>query len=502
MKKRNWICGILIVLLIGACFVPSAFTAEDVPEVQANSVVMVSLNTGAEIYEKNADERINPASTTKLMTMAVAIDLIEDLQETVVFDKQASYADLVIGSSNMGLKDGEKITLESLMYGVSVSSANEGTNAIAIHLCGSIDAFVAKMNEQAKAWGMEGTHFVNTHGLTHEDHYTTARDMGILAQKVFADERLMPFLSCANYILPATNMNPSRTITSTNQLIRLNSGNYYKYAVAGKTGTTTAAGYNLVSMAKYKGMEYACVMMNADFGLDTNPVFEDSIAMYKWAFTNFNVRGLLTENASVYDLKVQLCAKGDYVMLIPGATVEAVVSNDADVENYAIVDLAKGLEQEERTAFKDMMDKKGDQTLTDLLAAQAKNPVAQKVQKNLAAALKEKEDIAFAWLVFADQESVLAPITAGDPLGTMMIAEVAADGKTLVEYGTVSLVASADMERTALLYVLYWISKFFSNPIVMTVGILLGILIVVYIIVMIWQNKRRRRRKLARRIRF
>ena len=171
MKKRTWLYGILVALFLALCCIPAvgAEKAEDqnaAPEVEANSVVVVNLNTGTTIYEKNKSERINPASTTKLMTMAVAIDMIEDLQETIVFDKDASYADLVIGSSNMGLKDGERITLENVMYGISITSANEGTNAVAIHLCGSIEAFVAKMNEQAESWGLKGTHFVNTHGLT------------------------------------------------------------------------------------------------------------------------------------------------------------------------------------------------------------------------------------------------------------------------------------------------------------------------------------------------
>ncbi len=500
MKKRNWLCAILIVLMLMVGCVPAAAAEEAAPEVKANNVVMVSLNTGAVIYEKNPDDRINPASTTKLMTMAVAIDMIEDLQETVVFDKSACYADLVIGSSNMGLKDGEEITLESLMYGISITSANEGTNAVAIHLCGSIEAFVAKMNEQAEAWGMKGTHFVNTHGLTHEEHYTTAGDMAILAQKVFADERLMPYLSSGNHILPKTNMNPSRTITSTNQLIRLNSGNYYKYAVAGKTGTTTAAGYNLVSMAKYKGMEYACVMMNASYGLETNPVFADSTEMYKWAFTNFSVRSLLEENASVYDMKVELCAKGDYVMLIPGGGIEGVVANKADVENYVIIDLAKDLDAEGRMAFDALIKKNKKLSLTELLAANQKNAAAKTVQNTVDAALKEQPDASFAWLVFAKEESVMAPVAVGDVLGKMTVAEI--KGGELVEFGTVELEASADMERTTILYVLHWISEFFSNPIVVIVGVVLGVLIVVYIIFMVWQNKRKRRRRIARRIRF
>jgi D-alanyl-D-alanine carboxypeptidase len=182
MKKGNfirYIAAALVVLALVAC-APFAFAeSEAAPETKANNVMVVSLNTGATIYQKNAKQKIYPASTTKLMTMAVALEMIDNLDEEVVFDRTAAYADLVVGSSNMGLKDGEKISLHHMMYGIALSSANEGTNMVAIHLCGSIEAFVKKMNQKAAEWGMKNTHYVNTHGLTDENHYTTAEDMAI-----------------------------------------------------------------------------------------------------------------------------------------------------------------------------------------------------------------------------------------------------------------------------------------------------------------------------------
>lgn len=433
MKKMRWICGILAAVLMLAC-VPTAFAEAEVPETKSGSVMVISLNTGATIYEKNADEQIHPASTTKLMTMAVAIDMIKDLKEKVTFDKAACYIDLEIGSSNMGLKDGEVVTLEELMYGTAISSANEGANALAIHLCGSIDAFVVKMNEYAEKWGMKNTHYVNTHGLTKEGHYTTAADMAILSKKVFTDERLLPFLSASFYTLPASNMNESRTLITTNQLMRQNSGNYYKYCFAGKTGSTEAAGFNLISAARYKGMEYLCITMNAPYGpYADNPVFEESANLYRWAYQNFSVRTLLEETTSVAEVNVALCAKKDYVMLVPAKSVEAVVGNSEDVASF-----------------------------------------------------EQKVDL---------KEDVKAPIAKGDVLGKVTLVK---DG---VEYGSVDLVASEEMERSTVLYYLSLIRDFFSNPIVLGVVGLLVLLVIIYIIFMIRQNKKRRRR-IARRIRF
>lgn len=434
MKKvKGFVCILLAALLLMVC-IPAASAMEDAPATKANNVLVASVNTGAVIYSKNADEQIYPASTTKLMTMAVAIDLIKDLEEKMIFDKKASYFDLVIGSSNMGLIDGEEIVLKDMMYGIAISSANEATNAIAIHLCGSIEAFVAKMNEKAAEWGMSKTHFANTHGLTHENHYTTASDMMKMAQKVFADERLMPYLSASSYQLPATNKNPERTIITTNQLIRRNAENYYKNAVAGKTGSTTAAGYNLISLAKYKGMGYICVAMNAPYVKGENPIFAESAALYKWAYSNFGIKTLLTESTSVCEIEVELCAKADYVMLVPAKKIEAVVANDVEIDSFERVIEAQG------PAF--------------------------------------------------------APIAVGDVLGKVTLVK---DG---VEYGSCDLVASTALERSNILYYLHLIKTFFSNTIVRIVAIFLVLAIVAYIVFMIWQNNHRRRRKIARRIRF
>ncbi len=434
MKKNQWFCGVLAALLL-FIGMPPVFAAENAPETVAQNVLVVSMDTGATIYDKKADERIYPASTTKLMTMAVAVDMIDDLQATITFDKAACYSDLVIGSSNMGLKDGEVVRIEDLFYGLAICSANEAANALAIHLCGSISAFVDKMNEKAAEWGMTQTHFVNAHGLPNENHYTTARDMSIVAKRVFTDERLLPFVSQSSYTLPATNKNAERTIITTNQLLRMNAGNnYYKYAIAGKTGSTTAAGYNLISCAKYGGMEYLCLTMNASYTNPGNPVFADSIALYKWAFKNYSVRTLLDQSTSVCEVKVALCAKNDHVILVPEKPVEAVVANDEDLN-----------------AFERVIDTK---------------------------------------------PMVYAPVAVGDVLGTVTLKK---DG---VEYGKVNLVASTALDRSAILYYLYLIRKFFSNLLVRILVVVIGIAVIGYVFYMIHQNNNRRRRKIARRIRF
>ena len=154
---------------------------QEVPEVAAQSVLLKSMDTGAVIYEKNADEQIHPASTTKIMTLIVALENCTDLEANVMA-KETFDDDLVAGSSGINIKEGEILSVSDLLYAVAVASANDAANVLAEHIAGSVQGFVDMMNTKAAAIGAENTHFVNTHGLTAENHYTTARDMSLMME--------------------------------------------------------------------------------------------------------------------------------------------------------------------------------------------------------------------------------------------------------------------------------------------------------------------------------
>ncbi len=437
MNKKISIIALLLIFLF--CFQLTTFAdvaeKEQVPEITARNAIMLNTNTGAIVYEKSADERIYPASLTKLVTMLVTVDMITDYNAVITASDEC-YDDLVIGSSNMNLQDGEQISINDIMYGVAISSANEAANALAIHLCGSVSEFVNKMNAKVTELGTTNTHFANTHGLHNEDHYTTARDMLLIAKAAFSNETIYKYLSdTVHEIAPTNKTAEKRTLITTNSLLRQNSGIYYKYCRAGKTGTTTPAGYNLISIADRDDSEFILVAMNAEKNpTTTNTIFDDSRKMYVWAFDNYKNKRVLESSEIITEVEVKLSAKGDHLVLLPEKNMYSVVPIDMDITTF-------------------------------------------------------ERDI-------VTNEEILAPINAGDKLGTITLKK---DG---VVYATTNLIAADDVERSTVLYYLYLIEIFFQNIWVRIICGLLVVFLIIYIIIMISQNNRRKKKRLRSRIRF
>ncbi len=331
MKQRVLIF-ISVFALALSCFCTAAPAEKTpVPDVTARNVYMINTNTGAVAYEKNSDEVIYPASLTKLVTMLVAADMVTDYNEIVTVTDEC-YDDLVVGSSNINLKDGEMMTVDDLMYAIAISSANEAANALALHLCGDISEFVDKMNDKAAQLGTKNTNFVNTHGLHDENHYTTASDMALIASAAFSNETVKKYITTASHEISATNKTDEpRTLVTTNSLIRRNSDQYYRYCRGGKTGSTTPAGYNLISLAEKNDVGFILVAMHVvrESG-GTNTVFSDSRKLYDWAFQNYKSAKIASDSDIITEVEVELSAKGDHLILLPQKNVYSVIPVDLD----------------------------------------------------------------------------------------------------------------------------------------------------------------------------
>lgn len=252
------------------------------PEIGAEAAILMDADTGQILYAKNIDERLMPASTTKIMTCLTAMKRGVNLSDIVTVSQAAIDANDADGS-HMGLRAGEQLSVEEIMTGILVTSANEGCNALAEHVAGSMDSYVDMMNEEAANLGLENTHFVTTNGLPDPDHYTTARDLATIAREFFSYD-LFCRLSSTPYVeMPETELHDAHEIYSKNKLYK-NRDYEYPYLVGSKTGYTDIARQTLVSCAEKDGMKLICVILMEEAPYQ----FEDTVNLFDYGFNNFS----------------------------------------------------------------------------------------------------------------------------------------------------------------------------------------------------------------------
>ena len=342
MKKIKILPLMLIAALLAASLAPGALASSEEavapPELQSAAAVIADMDTGRVLYELNADEQREPASLTKIVTVLLAIEAVErgeaSLDDSVTAGNEAVQG-MIEGGSTSGIQPGETMTLRDLMYCAMLASANEACNIIAVHIAGSIDAFVSDMNQRVAELGCSGTHFANTHGLPDSNHYTTARDFAIICRAAMKNDLFYEMSGTVSYTVPATNMSGERQLSNSNGLINPESqmypGNYYEYARAGKTGHTTAAGYCLASMAERDNISLVCVVLGGvaqQINGSTNYTnFSDSRTLYNWVYDNFSMQEILSTTEIVTGVQVDLAEDGGDVMLRPQQAITALLPN-------------------------------------------------------------------------------------------------------------------------------------------------------------------------------
>ena len=251
------------------------------PAVGAKSAILMDAETGAILYAKGIDEKHYPASTTKIMTCLLAVENC-DLDETVTFSHEAVFS-IEPGSSNIGMDEGEAISMNQALHGILILSANEVANAVGEHVAGDAQSFVDMMNAKAAELGCTNTHFMNAHGLHDENHYTTARDLATIAREFFSYDVLANISGMTYCTFEATETQPdSFSLATKNQLVE-GKEHEYEWLVGSKTGFTSHSRQTLVSCAKKDGMELICVVF-----MEESPYqFTDTIALFDYGFENF-----------------------------------------------------------------------------------------------------------------------------------------------------------------------------------------------------------------------
>ncbi|MCR5589915.1 MAG: D-alanyl-D-alanine carboxypeptidase [Lachnospiraceae bacterium] len=251
------------------------------PENGTESAVLMEVDTGTVLYDKNKDEKLYPASTTKMMTALLVVEHCQ-MDEIVTFSDEA-IDNTERGSSRIGIMKGEQLTVEQCLYGLLLGSANEVAYGLAEHVGGDLETFVGMMNDRAAKMGCVNTHFVNASGLPDSEHYVSAYDLATIAREFFSNEMLCMISGTAKYVIPPTNKtDEERPLENHHKMIQ---GKKYAYEgiVGGKTGFTSDARQTLVTCAQREGMKLICVVMK-----DESPYqFTDTKDLLDYGFASF-----------------------------------------------------------------------------------------------------------------------------------------------------------------------------------------------------------------------
>ena len=256
------------------------------PSINSESYVLMDAETGQVLVEKGMNQRMYPASITKIMTILLACEEA-NFDTVVTMSEYATVTTVPRDSSHIALTTGQKVRMEDLIYGAMLASANDACNGIAESISGSIDAFALKMTERAKEIGAKNTNFANANGLFNENHYTTAYDMALITREAIKNTYFTTIFGTVRYeIAPDNIRNEVFPVATGMELLKPNNPLYYEGIIGGKTGYIPDAGYTgVVVVAERNGITLIAVTLSAD---SANDRFADLAALLDYGFDNFS----------------------------------------------------------------------------------------------------------------------------------------------------------------------------------------------------------------------
>ncbi len=303
MKKVLLIFAIFLLLCPGV----KGVKADDLKLAEkAKSAILIEASTGKILFEKNADEKLHPASMTKMMSMLLIIEAIEDgvisWDQIVTVSENASS----MGGSQILLETGEKMSVRDLFKGVAIASGNDAVVALAETVAGNVSNFVSMMNKRASQLGLTHTHFKNPHGLDDADHYSSSRDMSLIARELVKHEKVLEYTKVyEDYLREDTDR--KIWLVNTNRLVR-----FYDGVDGLKTGFTDDAGYCMTATAKKDGMRIIAVVM----GEETSKIRNQEVSeMLDYAFAQYKVINMLQNKNSLGKYRVEN-GKDEYVQIV------------------------------------------------------------------------------------------------------------------------------------------------------------------------------------------
>ena len=290
----------------------------------AKSAILIDYATGEVLYEKNADERLAPASMTKIGSMLLIMEAIDSgklsLNDEVTISEEAAS----MGGSQIFLEAGEVYTVHDLLKGVAIASGNDAVVALAEKVAGSQGAFVDMMNERFKELGANNTNFVNAHGLDSEGHYSTARDMATIARELLKHEKILEYTSIYEEYLEK-NDGTKTWLVNTNKLVR-----FYDGVDGLKTGFTETAGYCLTATAKKDDFRLISVVMGED---STENRSSDTVKLLNYGFNTYKINTIKTKDEVLGKVRVER-GKENFAEIVLLEDATELLKNTEDVSNY------------------------------------------------------------------------------------------------------------------------------------------------------------------------
>lgn len=267
------------------------------PKIFAETGVLIEASTATVLYNKKMHKHMYPASITKVLTALVALENSK-LDAEFTFSHDAVYS-LQWDDAHIGMKEGEKLSLENCLYGLLLASANEVANAIAENVAGSKKDFAKMMNERATQAGATDSHFANPSGLFDEKHYTSAYDMAMITKDAIKNPAFMKIEACSSYTIPKTKMtNEERVVNQRHKMCLPNDYRYYEGIQGGKTGYVDESGNTLITIAKRGDLQLISVVMNSD----TEHVYSDTKSLLDYGFENFSTYNI-ADNESQFSFE-------------------------------------------------------------------------------------------------------------------------------------------------------------------------------------------------------
>lgn len=449
MKNKRSIVILTVLCLLMTVLCPAAFAADysdytlPAPNVDVSGAVVMELDSGRVLYGKNENTEMYPASLTKIMTVLLVVEAVErgDVSLDDVVTVGSDYNQGVpLYTSSITFSVGEQLTLRDLLHCAMLSSVNESCNVMAVHVSGSIEGFVGRMNKRAQELGCTNTRFENTNGLTLPEHYTTAYDLALIAREALSHDLFAQLCGTEYYTVPATNMSGERYLNNTNALICQDSvyGSQYLYpgAFGVKTGHTEAAGYCLAGAAEKNGVRILTIVLGGQATSGGYSNFSDTVNLLDWAFNNFSIRTVVKKGSSMGTVEVKNGVDATEVGVVTAESVRSFLPEGLDTSDY--------------------------QTVIKL-----------------------------------DNDVAVAPIQKGDRLGTVTFLD--SNGE---EYGTVELIATADVDASVWASITGEISDFFSNSWMTLIAVLICLLLLAYFVLRVRANRRRKKAEALRRRRL